>query len=450
VALTSGEDATAFDGAPAERAVTNGDLERSNSRLRVLAEVSHAFATVATNYQLLLKKIARTTADLVGDGCQVTLIAADGESLYNAASAHRDPVLEADYRSYLAGIGVSKTTSSSVSATVARSGAPKLVVEIQPALLVAQVDDALKPLVARLNVHSFVVVPIRARQVVIGTLSLMRSGPGRSYSADDLTLLQDLADRAGLAIDNARLYDDLEQRVRDRTAELEIVNRELEAFSYSVAHDLRAPLRSISGFSHALLEDWGSRLDDSGRKHLARLSEAARQMGHLIDDLLELSRVSRADVRRAPVDLSRLAHVVLARLMEAEPGRPVDIAVAPGLVAEADPRLVEVVLTNLCSNAWKFTSKRHQGALIEIGAEPGDNPAPVYFVRDNGAGFDPALAARLFGAFQRLHAAREFEGTGIGLATVDRIIRRHGGRIWAEGDVDRGATFYFTLAPAPK
>src|SRR5262245_20929468 len=190
------------------------ELLRSNQRLQVLAEASHAFATVVTNYPALLEKIARTTADLVGDGCLVTLIDANGESLINAASAHRDSALEAAYEAYLRGVGIRKTTSTSVSAQVIRTGEAKLVPEIQPGILVSQAEDALKPVVARLNVHSYAVVPIRSRQGVIGSLSLLRSGPGRGYSADDAKLLQDLADRAGLAIDNARLYDETRAAVR--------------------------------------------------------------------------------------------------------------------------------------------------------------------------------------------------------------------------------------------
>jgi K+-sensing histidine kinase KdpD len=316
-------------------------------RLSVLAQASHAFATVVTDYRLLLDKIARTTADLVGDGCIVTLIDEDGETLFNAASAHRDPALEEVYRAYLAGMGISKTTSATVSAAVVRSGEPKLVPEIQPADLVARTDDALKPLVARLNVHSFVVVPIRARQKVIGTLSLVRSRPDCGYTSDDLTLLRDLADRAGLAIDNSRLYDDLERRVRQRTAELEAANRELEAFSYAVAHDLRAPLRSIDGFSQALVEECAGRLGHEAMSHLDRVRGAAQRMSRLIDDLLSLSRLTRGQLRRARVDLSEIAHTVLARLREAQPDRALEIAVEPGIVAEGDPHLVEVVLTNL-------------------------------------------------------------------------------------------------------
>ncbi len=267
-------------------------------RLYTLAELSNAFAVVATDYRSLVDKIARTTADYIGDGCLVTLIAEDGEHMLSVASAHRVPALELDYKAYLVGLPISKTTSPSMSAQVLRSGVPKLVPVVAPADLVAQSEDVLRPLVARLDVHSFTVVPIRARGAIIGTLSLYRSGPGRSYTEDDVTLAQDLADRAGLAIENARLYDNLERRVRQRTAELEALNKELEAFSYSVAHDLRAPLRSIDGFSQILLDDYGDRLDAEGLDHLAHVRGAAQRMGRLIDDLLGLARVTGGELQR--------------------------------------------------------------------------------------------------------------------------------------------------------
>jgi signal transduction histidine kinase len=418
----------------------------AETRLRVLIETSRAFSAVVTNHEQLVETIARSTADLVGDGCQVTLIANDGETLFNAASAHRDPQLEADYRAYLASVGVSKTTSRSVSASVARTGEPELVAEVQPSVMLAQTDESLRPIVERLNVHSFVVVPVRGRGQVLGTLSLLRSRPGHAYTSDDLGLLLDLADRAGLAIENARLYDDLERRVRERTAELEALNRELETFSHSVAHELRGPVRRIDGFTRAMVEDYGDRLEPGARKYVASVQRSARHMREVIDALLELSRVSRGSLSRQAVDLSEIAHATIASLRETHPGRNAEILIEPGLIVDADQRLMTVLLLNLLGNAWKFTGRREH-SRIELG-RLGDQSPPVFFVRDNGAGFDPRHADKLFGAFQRLHTAAEFEGTGVGLATVQRIIRRHAGRIWAESEVNRGATFYFTLAPA--
>jgi len=229
------------------------------------------------------------------------------------------------------------------------------------------------------------------------------------------------------------------------TSELQAANRELEAFSYSVSHDLRAPLRSIDGFSQALLEDYYDQLDEQGKDYLNRVRTATQRMGQLIDDILTLSLVTRAEMRRQIVDLSALAANVLADLQNGEPERRVDWFIEAGLVAEGDSQLLRVVLVNLLGNAWKFTGKI-ANARIEFGAIRSSNSATEFFVRDNGAGFDMAYANKLFGAFQRLHHASEFPGTGIGLATVHRIVNRHGGDIRGESTPGQGTTFYFTLS----
>jgi light-regulated signal transduction histidine kinase (bacteriophytochrome) len=253
-----------------------------------------------------------------------------------------------------------------------------------------------------------------------------------------------IAERDAHAADqHAHRSEHAEELVAERIAELEAANEQLEAFNYSVAHDLRAPLRSITSFSQALQDDHAEQLDPGGLEYLTHIRRAAQHMGHLIDDLLNLSRVTRAQLRRERVDLSALARTVIARLRFMQPERDVEVLIEDGLIANADPRLVDIVLTNLLGNAWKFTSKRAR-ARIELAAIPGESPT-TYVVRDNGVGFDPAQAGRLFGVFQRLHPAHEFDGTGVGLATVQRLIQRHGGRVWAEGEVDRGASLYFTL-----
>jgi PAS domain S-box-containing protein len=239
-----------------------------------------------------------------------------------------------------------------------------------------------------------------------------------------------------------------EEVLRRANAETDALNRELEAFSYSVAHDLRSPLRAIDGFSQAVLEDSAERLDAEGKVNLARVRAAAQQMGRLIDALLTLAQVGRTELRREQVNLTRVARGVGDRLREANAERDVALVVHEGLVAEGDATLLTAVMENLLGNAWKFTSQRPR-AHIEVGRASKDGQ-PVYFVRDDGAGFDMAHAGKLFGAFQRLHATHEFPGTGIGLATVQRIVRRHGGQIWAEGEVGRGATFFFTLGNQTK
>jgi signal transduction histidine kinase/streptogramin lyase len=242
-----------------------------------------------------------------------------------------------------------------------------------------------------------------------------------------------------------RLNLELDQRVRERTIELEAANKELEAFSYSVSHDLRAPLRRIEGCSRAVLEDCADRLDSEGKQDLEEVRAATRRMGQLIDDMLRLARVTRADVHRERVDLSALAEEVMRRLRGSDQGRVVEAVITPGLVALADPRLMRIALENLLGNAWKFTGKQSR-ARIEFGEAVRDGVA-AYYVRDNGAGFDMQYAEKLFGPFQRLHTADQFPGTGVGLATVQRIIHRLGGRIWAESAPGEGASFYFTLWP---
>ena len=254
---------------------------------------------------------------------------------------------------------------------------------------------------------------------------------------------RDVTERKRAEEEVHRLNAELERRVAERTADLEAVNKELEAFSYSVSHDLRAPLRSIDGFSRVLEEDYGNRLDAEGHEMTARIVAAARSMGQLIDDLLKLSRVTRSELRWQAVDLSVIARDVAAGMAQREPDRKVEVFIESGTVVQGDPQLLRLAMENLLGNAFKFTSKK-AGARIEFGRER-DGNEPVYYVRDNGAGFDQAYVGKLFGAFQRLHAERDFPGTGIGLATVQRILRRHGGRIWAEGQTDQGATFCFTL-----
>jgi signal transduction histidine kinase len=241
-------------------------------------------------------------------------------------------------------------------------------------------------------------------------------------------------------------HDDLEKRVEERTAQLTAANKELEAFSYSVSHDLRTPLRAIDGFSRELLDHSSQALNAQGQADLRRIRTAAQRMAQLIDDLLKLSRLTRSEMTFEAVDLSTEAHAVIAELQAADPTRQVQVTIEPGLLVRGDRQLLRVALENLLQNAWKFTRQKTSPTIC-LRRRPG--AAGTFYVKDNGAGFNTEYAGKLFGAFQRLHDASEFPGTGIGLATVQRVIRRHGGTIWANAAVERGATFYFTLPVNP-
>jgi len=265
---------------------------------------------------------------------------------------------------------------------------------------------------------------------------------GRVWSFRDVTRQRE-AEKAV-----QQLNRELEQRVKERTIQLELANRELQAFSYSVSHDLRAPLRSIDGFSTAILEDCSDKLDAEGRDYLQRLRRASQRMATLIDDLLKLSRVSSSEINIASVNLSLMAANIISDLRKTGNRREIETVIASGVTVEADPQLMFTVMENLIGNAWKFTSKTKK-AKIEFGVKK-QKGETVYYIRDNGAGFDMAFVHKLFGSFQRLHSVEDFPGDGIGLASVQRVIHRHDGRAWAEGKPDKGAVFYFTLGTGAK
>ena len=281
--------------------------------------------------------------------------------------------------------------------------------------------------------QSWMGVPLLTADRIVGAMGIQSYATEFLFDEHALNLFSTIGAQVAIAIRNTRLYEEKSR-----------ANKELESFSYSVSHDLRAPIRAINGFSRILLEDYSDSLDEEGKKHLRRVSEAGLRMGVLIDDILRLSRVTRSEIRRGPVELSQLASGVINELKSAaSKERQVEVVIAPDLIVNADMNLLRIVLENLLGNAWKFTQK-HPSARIELGVTERDNNT-TYFVRDDGAGFDMAYVNKLFGAFQRLHDDSEFEGSGIGLATVQRIIQRHGGVVWAEGAVEKGATFYFTL-----
>jgi len=317
---------------------------------------------------------------------------------------------------------------------------------------------------------SSIVFPLSADDRVFGAVTIY-SKEADPFSEGEVKLLTELADNLAYGIEVLRIRTAQKQAEEDvlklsedmaaRNVELESVNRELESFIYSISHDLRAPLRSVSGFARIIAEDYAERLDEQGSNYLIRILRGSEKMTRLIDDLLHLSKISRQAMQRTGVDVSKMASLIVAELRESDPDRNVEVNIAEGLTAFADPRLIEIVLSNLLGNAWKFTSKKGN-ARIELGAikkgerpthaplPRGDREGTVYYVRDNGAGFNPDYVEKMFLPFHRLHSDDEFEGTGIGLTIVERIIHRHGGQVWAEGEKGKGATIYFTLGQGDK
>jgi light-regulated signal transduction histidine kinase (bacteriophytochrome) len=327
----------------------------------------------------------------------------------------------------------------------------------------AGLSDCHIDVLSQFQVRANLAVPLLQGQNLWGLLCIHQCSAPRQWQETEIEFVSQIANHLGVALQHAELMVELRAEVNERKqAEqsvqalnrglqqaivgLKAVNGELESFSYSVSHDLRAPLRSIDGFSQALIEDCSDRLDPAGQDYLNRIRNATQRMGHLIDDLLNLSQVTRSEMHPEDVNLSNIANSISMELQRDEPERQVEFQTQPGLKTHGDAPLLQILLTNLLTNAWKFTSKRSQGH-IEFGMMAPAGDITTYFVRDNGAGFDMAFAGKLFGPFQRLHRTTEFPGNGIGLATVQRIVHRHGGKVWAEGALDQGATFYFTLQP---
>jgi light-regulated signal transduction histidine kinase (bacteriophytochrome) len=330
-----------------------------------------------------------------------------------------------------------------------------------PDIYDAGLSDCHIKILAQFQVRANLIVPLLQGDHLWGLLCIHQCQAPRPWQDTEIEFVQEIANHLGVALKQAELMQELRAEIAERQQaeqraqelnkglqqailEIKAVNRELESFSYSVSHDLRAPLRGIDGFSQALLEDCKDQLDATGQDYLRRIRSATQRMGQLIDDLLTLSRVTRSDMHRAGVDLSQIASRLCTDLQHTDPTRIVEFTIAPDLIDTGDARLLQIVLDNLLNNAWKFTAKQPQ-TNIEFGAIAAENNPPVYFVRDNGVGFDMAFLEKLFRPFQRLHAMHEFPGNGIGLATVQRIIHRHGGQVWAEGTLGQGATFYFTL-----
>jgi light-regulated signal transduction histidine kinase (bacteriophytochrome) len=272
-----------------------------------------------------------------------------------------------------------------------------------------------------------------------GDVEVNEGKPARIYGT-----FQDITQQKRVRDQIKKLNEDLERRVVERTSQLELVNHELESFSYSISHDLRAPLRSISGYSLAVIEDYGAQLDQEASRLLGKVINNARRMGQLIDDLLEFSRLGRQSLSRTELNMNEFVHQIADEIVSGAKGQPIDLNIKPLCNVQGDFSMIRQVWINLLSNALKYSEKK-QKPTIEIGCIESNKSKKTFYVRDNGAGFDMAYSHKLFGVFQRLHKEQEFEGTGVGLALTKRIIEKHGGEIWAEARVNEGATFYFTL-----
>lgn len=417
------------------------DAERQAKRMQALAESSHLFAEASPNLERLLGVIARRFSELVGEASNIRLI--EGDSLVPVATYHPDRQIDGYLHEFHDATPLKVGTG--ISGHVISTGEPYFEPELDLEAFEKRVAPAFVPIFRKIGIRGMIVVRLRARGINLGYLALFRIGDSRPpYSQHDLHLVQDLADRAALAIDNSRLVDDLERRVAQRTEALEAANRELEAFAYSVSHDLRAPLRAIDGFSAILEEDHGPKLDEEGRHTLGSIRRNAQRMSQLIEGLLRLSRLGHGALQPiAEIDMSEIVETTLRSLRSANASLTIEATVGelPRAIGNSD--LLRQVWINLLENAVKYSRKRPVITIEVAGKREGHELH--YTVVDHGAGFDPKYAAKLFGVFQRLHGENEFEGTGVGLALVKRIVSRHGGRVWAIGQIDAGATFGFAL-----
>ena len=398
---------------------------RRESEQTLLAEVGRLTAGSAEFGEEALRSIADAATGTLDAMCRIDWFDPDGEFRTTSTRTEGAEALAALEREY------PRERADPLLRRAMETGRP------QRAPGYEAIDERHRTLVDALRAGPVLIAPMRLGDRALGAMTFVRRPERPGFSAEAAALAETIASRVALALDNARLYHDLERRVEERTRDLEASNRELESFCYSVSHDLRTPLRSLDGFGRVLKEDYGDRLDDQGRDYLDRIQAAAKRMDELITALLTLSRLTRREIVPSDVDVTAM---VEDQLHDLDGDRRIWTTVKPGLKVHADPRMLAVLFDNLLSNAVKFSS-RIENPTIEVGrAEDGS-----IFVRDNGAGFDMAYASKLFQPFERLHSPREFPGHGIGLATVERIVRRHGGELRAEGRPGEGATFYFRL-----
>jgi PAS domain S-box-containing protein len=422
--------------------------ERSREVNRFLADAGSALVS-SLDSAATLERVARLAVPTFADWSFIHLLDAGG-TLRRVAAAHSDREKEARFREVDESYPPSNTDPRGP-AKVTRTGQSELVPLLSEAVLAEAAGDDLRlRKLQEFGFTSYLSVPLIARTRTLGAMTFAYAESGRSYQEDDLLLARQLADRAALAIDNARLFSeveearrDLEKRVLARTAQLEEANRELESFSYSVSHDLRAPIRHISGFVDLLRRRVAETIDPTSAHYLEVIVDSAKQAGTLVDDLLAFSRMGRAELARQRVSMDQLLRDARSDLQTETAGRTVDWRIGELGDVTGDAAMLRLVWRNLLSNAVKY-SRTRETAIVEVGkmAKPEED---VFYVRDHGVGFDMRYVGKLFGVFQRLHSGDQFEGTGIGLANVRRIVMRHGGRTWAEGELEHGATFYFSI-----